>query len=388
MERRFAAGVLRLPAVASWERLARQLTLLNQEPALSLAVDRARRQHDGTYLLALYLTFDPLALDAGDPIAVLRSHVGRYVDAKIVGLGAIEPRRADADVLAHLMRAAAADEKDGRAIVAGDLEPATEAIDHELVGLERQQAVIDDVGLVLERFGRDALSSCHFAFMGGPGTGKTALARDLVRRFDALGVTCGEGILVKADLSRLIGRYVGHTAPQTRALVERAVGGVLYIDEAYGLMGNDFGRECVTTLVDQLDAHRHDVVCVIAGYRDGIERLLDSNEGLRERIPYRLAFPGYTDRELAQIFASFARSRRFELVDVDQALLASIMGRLRRQRGFAQARSVRNLFQDAVVAAAHRGAERTIRPEDLDRALARRLDGAAHSYPVGFSVAC
>ena len=383
MSRTFFAGILRLPEQAPWERVARQLSLVDAHRNLRVVPTRARRAPQGEgYALGIFLCHDS-PIDALDERPEhLRTELARFVDAPIERFGRIEPNTAGDEILPYLVEAS--DVSQARAISPAALAPAP-ATDHELVGLEEQQRSIADVGLVVGTFGRDAVEACHFAFMGGPGTGKTALACDLVRRFDTLGVTDGTGNLVKADAAELIGKYVGHTAPQTKEVVERALGGVLYIDEAYGLIDNAFGRECITTLVDLLDTHRTELVCVFAGYRAGIERMLASNEGLRERVPYRIEFPGYTDGELAEIFRSLARAKRFELsVEADEAL-AGTMARLRRQDGFAEARSVRNLLQDALIEVARHSRERVIGAEDLERALRRRLADACARDPVGFA---
>lgn len=382
----YFAGVLKLADPAPWRRVAQELSLIDAQRGLRVVAARAKRLAGGAYLLPFFVCRDDF--DGDERPDRLRIQLERYLDVPLARFEALDPRKASDAVLDYLIEAS--DTTRSHTIRAGELAPADDPAPHELIGLAEQQHAIEDIGVLVHAYGRDALESCNFAFMGAPGTGKTALARDLVRRFDALGITDGTGNLVKADAAQLIGRYVGHTAPQTKALVERAVGGVLYIDEAYGLIENSFGRECVTTLVDQLDAHRGEVVCVLAGYTAGIDELLASNEGLRERIPYRLEFPGYTDAELAQIFRLFAQTRRFEVKDIADAELEHAMGRLRRQPGFAWARSVRNLFQDTLVTCARRSGEkaatveRVIRPEDLACALNRRLRDVRPAPTVGF----
>lgn len=385
----YFAGVLKLGDPAPWTRIAQQLSLLDAQRDLRVTAVPAQRLEGGGYLLPVLVCYDG---PDDDRPSRLRARLERCLDTPFLRFDVLEPRHATDAVIAHLLRIA--DTASSQVLGASELAPVPTMAPTPLIGLADQQRAVADIGLLVHAYGRDALDACNFAFMGAPGTGKTALARDLVRRFDELGVTDGTGRLVKADAAQLIGKYVGHTAPQTKELVERALGGVLYIDEAYGLIENRFGRECVTTLVDQLDVHRGELVCVLAGYPAGIEKLLASNEGLRERIPYRLTFPGYSDAELAQIFRRFAETRRFELKDIDDAELEHTMARLRHQPGFAWARSVRNLFQDALIESARRAdehlsegsAERTICLDDLTGALRRRLADARPAPTVGFVV--
>lgn len=390
----YYAGVLAIPRNASWQRIARELTLLDAQRSQRVVAARAvpappktgESTEDAAWLLPIFLcrdtTFDPY----NDTTDRMQRTIECFLDVPFLRFERIDPSTASDAVLEHLI--AATNTTTSLPLTAEGIAPAEERPAPRILGLHEQQQAINDLGLVVAAYGRDALEACNFAFLGGPGTGKTALAQQLTRRLDELGVTDGTDRLVKADASQLIGRYVGHTAPKTKAMVERAVGGVLYIDEAYALTESAFGAECITTLVDLLDAHRHDVVCVFAGYAEGIDRLLDANEGLRERVPYRITFPGYTDAELAQIYRLFAEARAFTVEDVPDAALEDAMARLRRQRGFAQARSVRNLFQDTLIACARRTGERVIRPEDLAWALERRLADTPRKRAVGFTAPC
>lgn len=393
MDRAYYAGVLALPATVSWQRVAHELTLIDARRDTRAVAARAARvapragagaaAADTAWLLPVFFCVDDYADMAS--ASHMRRELERYLDASFLRFDQIDPRSVDDAAQSLLL--AASDTTTSQTISPASLKPQTAVDTHELIGLDRQAAIIEDLGNVVAAFGRNVIESCNLAFLGRPGTGKTALAQRLISRLDELGITDGTKRLIRADASQLIGRYVGHTAPMTKAQVERALGGVLYIDEAYALTTNRFGQECINTLVDLMDLHRYELVCVFAGYEDGINRLLDANEGLRERVPYRISFPGYSNDELARIFRRFATAHGFALSGIDDTALADAMACLRRQRGFAQARSVRNLFQDALVSSARRSRERVITSDDLAYALTQRLVDASPGPSVGFTAA-
>lgn len=389
MDRTYYAGVLALPAAVSWQRVAHELSLIDARRDTRAVAARASRvapragavAADTAWLLPVFFCIDDYADLAS--VSQTRRELERYLDVPFLRFDQIDPRSVDDAAQSLLL--AASDTATSQAISPASLRPQAPVDTQELIGLDRQAAVIEDLGSVVNTFGRSVIESCNLAFLGGPGTGKTALAQRLIGRLDELGITDGTNRLIRTDVSQLIGRYVGHTAPKTKAQVERALGGVLYIDEAYALTNNRFGQECIDTLVDLMDLHRRELVCVFAGYENGINRLLDANEGLRERVPYRISFPGYSNAELARIFRRFATVHGFALAGIDDASLADAMACLRRQRGFAQARSVRNLFQDALVSSARRGRERVITSDDLAYALMQRLADASAGPSVGFT---
>ena len=192
----------------------------------------------------------------------------------------------------------------------------------------------------------------HMAFKGNPGTGKTTVARIVGRLLQALGVLA-KGHLVEVERADLVGEYVGHTAQRTREQVRRALGGVLFIDEAYSLARGgekDFGREAVDTLVKAMEDHRHELVTIMAGYRDEMERFLRTNPGLRSRIPLVLDFPDYTVAELLQIADHMLRARDYRLSPEARQRLACVLveHRLASWDNFGNARVVRNVLEAAI----------------------------------------
>ena len=155
--------------------------------------------------------------------------------------------------------------------------------------------------------------SRHMIFTGNPGTGKTTMARLVARLFKALGLLT-QGQLIEVSRSDLVGRYVGHTAPLTRQIIESALGGVLFIDEAYSLVrGKDdsFGLEAVDTLVKGMEDHRDDLIVILAGYSREMEEFLNANSGLKSRFPNILNFADYTGSELTQIAVSLAQGKDY-----------------------------------------------------------------------------
>jgi SpoVK/Ycf46/Vps4 family AAA+-type ATPase len=191
----------------------------------------------------------------------------------------------------------------------------------------------------------------HLAFTGNPGTAKTTVARLLARIYNSLDLLSG-GHLVEVSRADLVGRYIGQTAPLVRAAVERALGGVLFIDEAYALapLGSvqDFGHEAIATLVKLMEDHRDDLVVVVAGYEEDMDRFLSSNPGLASRFARRLRFHDYDDTQLVAIFASMAASTGIELADGVLERVSELLATTPRGPGFGNARHVRTLFERAL----------------------------------------
>ena len=162
--------------------------------------------------------------------------------------------------------------------------------------------------------------SRHMIFTGNPGTGKTTMARLIARLFKSVGLL-SQGQLIEVSRADLVGRYVGHTAPLTQKMIESALGGILFIDEAYSLVrGNDdsFGLEAVDTLVKGMEDHRDDLIVILAGYSKEMADFLKSNSGLRSRFPNILNFEDYTGSELTQIAVSIAKGKQYK---IDEACL-------------------------------------------------------------------
>jgi len=223
----------------------------------------------------------------------------------------------------------------------------------------------------------DRASSRHLVFAGPPGTAKTTVARLIAAIYAQLGLLTS-GHLVEVARADLIGPYIGQTAPMVTDAVSRALGGVLFIDEAYSLTlsdsPRDYGAEAVATLVKLMEDHRRDLVVIAAGYPDQMQQFLRANPGLASRFARTIRFPGYTDGELAEIFTQMAQADGFQLGDGMAARLRQILAATPRGADFGNARHVRNLLDQAIAAQALRitGGDdaqvadvRTLLPEDL-----------------------
>jgi SpoVK/Ycf46/Vps4 family AAA+-type ATPase len=190
--------------------------------------------------------------------------------------------------------------------------------------------------------------SRHLVFAGNPGTGKTTVARLYGQVLASLGML-SKGHLVEVDRGTLVGEYVGHTAPKTTAAFRRAVGGVLFIDEAYSLVppgnSNDFGQEAIATLVKLMEDHRDEVVVIVAGYPDQMLTFIAANPGLSSRFSRTLTFDDYSSEELVEIVETMAKQFQYELVDDSREALLYYFEVQPRGEGFGNGRFARKVFQ-------------------------------------------
>jgi SpoVK/Ycf46/Vps4 family AAA+-type ATPase len=193
-------------------------------------------------------------------------------------------------------------------------------------------------------------------FTGNPGTGKTTVARLLGQIYRTLGVV-ERGQLVETDRAGLVAGYIGQTAIKVKEVFASAMGGVLLVDEAHALArgnDNDFGHEAIDMIVKLMEDHRDDVVLIVAGYPDEMATFLDANPGLRSRFPKTIYFEDYSDAELLAIFDGMCDKARYRLTDDAKATALASLSARPRDRGFGNARLVRNLFEAAVAAQASR----------------------------------
>ena len=225
-----------------------------------------------------------------------------------------------------------------------------------LVGLGGVKKEISNLAaflnLQIKRGENNTFQGKHYVFTGNPGTGKTTVARIMTDVFKTLGIV-SRGQLVEADRAKLVAGYSGQTAIKTNQLVDEAIGGVLFIDEAYTLKSNDsdsFGAEAIDTLLKRLEDDRGKFICIVAGYTDQMHDFIDTNPGLKSRFTQTIHFDDYTPDELTQIFLNLAAGKKFT---VDENTKAAIHRQfeqlyLRRDKNFGNAREARRIFNEAV----------------------------------------
>ena len=194
----------------------------------------------------------------------------------------------------------------------------------------------------------NTMKSNHMVFMGNPGTGKTTVARIMAQILKAIGIV-SKGQLVEVDRKDLVAGYVGQTAAKTKEIVDKAKGGVLFIDEAYTLDkgGNDFGQEAIDTLLKGMEDYRDDLVVIVAGYDDLMNKFIGSNPGLASRFPNYLNFNDYDGKELFNIFERMCHKGQYVLTNEAERLLRDYFNDYYENRGinFGNARDVRNIFE-------------------------------------------
>ena len=212
---------------------------------------------------------------------------------------------------------------------------------------------------------KTAKVSYHLVFYGSPGTGKTTVARIIGRIYKDLGVL-KKGHTVETDRSGLVSKYLGQTALKTDTVVQQAIHGVLFIDEAYALVpedgnGQDYGQEAISTLLKRMEDYRDSLVVIIAGYRNEMQRFIDSNPGLQSRFNRYIDFPDYTGAELTDIFKMYMKKNQYTLApDAENYLREQLdYAVAHKDRNFGNARFARNVFEKSIQQQANRLAGKT-----------------------------
>jgi probable Rubsico expression protein CbbX len=272
----------------------------------------------------------------------------------------------------------AADRVDLRALYAqSTVGEVLERLERELVGLVPVKTRIREVAalLLVERARRQLGLSAgppglHMSFTGNPGTGKTTVALRMAEILHRLGYV-RKGHVVAVTRDDLVGQYVGHTAPKTKEAIKRAMGGVLFIDEAYHLYrpenDRDYGQESIEILLQAMETQREDVVVVLAGYRDRMERFFQCNPGMSSRVSHHVEFPDYSHEELLAIADRMLEGMQYRLDPSARAALDEYVKRRMAQPRFANARSVRNALDRARLRQASRLFEERGEPLSRER---------------------
>jgi probable Rubsico expression protein CbbX len=233
-----------------------------------------------------------------------------------------------------------------------EIAPILAELDQELIGLVPVKTRIREIAslLLVERIRRTmSLASnyptLHMSFTGNPGTGKTTVALRLGDILHRLGFV-RRGHVISVTRDDLVGQYIGHTAPKTKEILKKAMGGVLFIDEAYYLYRpeneRDYGQEAIEILLQVMEAQREDLVVVLAGYRDRMERFFQSNPGFRSRIAHHIDFPDYSDGELLAISELMLAGQNYRFSSDARKAFTRYIALRKSQPLFSNARSIRN----------------------------------------------
>jgi probable Rubsico expression protein CbbX len=293
----------------------------------------------------------------------------------------------------------------GEVLAQSQVEAVMDELDADLVGLKPVKARIRDIAalLVIDKLRLNlglqaATPSLHMNFTGNPGTGKTTVALRMAQILHRLGYV-RKGHVVSVTRDDLVGQYIGHTAPKTKEVLKKAMGGVLFIDEAYYLYRpeneRDYGQEAIEILLQVMENQRDDLVVILAGYKDRMDTFFKSNPGLSSRIAHHLDFPDYAEGELLQIADRMLDAMNYRFGTDAREVFSDYLGRRIAQPHFANARSVRNALDRARLRQAsrlfaHRDRElsredlTTIAPEDIlgSRLFATAREAAPATAPA------
>jgi probable Rubsico expression protein CbbX len=245
-----------------------------------------------------------------------------------------------------------------------EVQPVIDQLENELIGLAPVKARIREIAafLVVSRaraaMGLEAATpSLHMCFTGNPGTGKTTVALRMAEILHRLGYV-RKGHVVSVTRDDLVGQYIGHTAPKTKEILKKAMGGVLFIDEAYYLYRpeneRDYGQEAIEILLQVMENHRDDLVVILAGYKGRIDTFFQSNPGMSSRIAHHIDFPDYGEPELLQIAGKMVSAMNYRLDDEASKAMDEYIHLRRQQPHFANARSIRNALDRARLRQANR----------------------------------
>lgn len=264
-----------------------------------------------------------------------------------------------------------------------------------LIGLNSVKKCVREIVALLKNRGRSALPCLHMVFRGNPGTGKTTVARLVGKLFGEIGIIKDGEKFIETDRDGLVSQYLGGTAAKTASVVKDALGGVLFIDEAYALVSNaayDYGHEAINTLVKRLEDSRRDFVCIMAGYTNEINQMLSSNPGLRDRIQFYIDFPDYSAEELVQIYCKYAESEAYQLGADAKVTLRQMAEQIIRNKdeNFSNARLIRKVFERTRMKQAMRTSDNMISAEDIQAVFAESdmralLDSVQVQKRIGFA---
>ncbi len=259
-----------------------------------------------------------------------------------------------------------------------DIKDVLDKLDRELIGLKPVKTRIHEIAalLLVDRVRKQmelsaGAPSLHMCFTGNPGTGKTTVALRMAEILHRLGYV-REGHLVSVTRDDLVGQYIGHTAPKTKEVIKKAMGGVLFIDEAYYLYKpeneRDYGAESIEILLQVMENNRDDLVVILAGYKDRMDKFFHSNPGMRSRIAHHIDFPDYDADELLAIAKLMLVAQNYRFSPTGEAAFREYLQLRMKLEHFANARSVRNALDRARLRQANRlfmGTKKSLTSTDL-----------------------
>jgi ATPase family associated with various cellular activities (AAA)/Ftsk gamma domain/AAA lid domain len=297
---------------------------------------------------------------------LMKSHPGRYTKEQALEWAKqwVRDRASTAESLARAGEAVPAELPKSSPAVSVALDQLLKGL-NRLVGLDPVKADVRqliDMAQVEQMRRRAALPvstfSRHLIFTGNPGTGKTTVARLLAQLYASIGIL-KTGQLIEVSRSDLVAGYVGQTAIKTTEAVNRAIGGILFIDEAYSLVtpgggGRDFGHEAIDTLVKLMEDHRDELVVIVAGYEDEMRDFVESNPGLPSRFPRIVHFPDFSNDELMKVFESMCEHDKYVLSADAKQVLCRYLESMTRTRTFGNGRLMRNMFEATLARQASR----------------------------------
>lgn len=250
---------------------------------------------------------------------------------------------------------------------------------NDLIGLKEIKKQIDKIlNYVKLNKERGQMPTLHMCFTGNPGTGKTSIARVIGKLFEEENILSGSGEFVEIHGRDLIDKYVGWTAQKVHATVEKAIGGVLFIDEAYSLVSDRSGSyedEAIATLIKEMEDHRNEICIILAGYTDEMKKLLKTNPGFESRIQFTINFPDYSEEELLEIFNGLCKKEKYKISDNCKEILEDNFKQAKKEENFGNGRYVRNLFEKVKFEQADRVVQtkskaiNSITKVDIDKAI-------------------